>query len=282
MRAQTLGTFEDIGALTSEFCLDCHSEDEASGKLDLTRFTDISSVTDYPMTWSKIRARVSAGEMPPPDSGVPRPDDERLTPGVAREVCQRLGLKAMIDGSIARLGSTYVLRLDATDCASGEPLVRCDPVLHVHLTAVHRRDVMEFDALAQLERVLHSVFGYFPGLRKSGHDDVRFGRSRLDARGNGASKLPLVDMLRHVVVLADQLVERPPVTGLRGARGTPSAPAPHGPPQQTPTGGLHGDRPAPLCNGRAVQSARGRMSVRPGWTTFPWRLLRRRISAIAA
>jgi hypothetical protein len=78
MRAQTLGTFEDIGALTSEFCLDCHSGDEASGKLDLTRFTDISSVTDYPMTWSKIRARVSAGEMPPPDSGLPRPSQEQV------------------------------------------------------------------------------------------------------------------------------------------------------------------------------------------------------------
>jgi tetratricopeptide (TPR) repeat protein len=53
-----------------------------------------------------------------------RPDNERLAPGIAREVCQRLGLKAMLDGSIRAFGSNYVLRLDATDCTSGEPLAR--------------------------------------------------------------------------------------------------------------------------------------------------------------
>ena len=53
-----------------------------------------------------------------------RREDERLTAGVAREVCQRLGLKAMLDGSIATLGSSYVLRLEATDCATGDALAR--------------------------------------------------------------------------------------------------------------------------------------------------------------
>ncbi len=40
------------------------------------------------------------------------------------KLCQRLGLKAMLDGSIAPLGSTYVLRLDAMDCQTGEALAR--------------------------------------------------------------------------------------------------------------------------------------------------------------
>ena len=53
-----------------------------------------------------------------------RGNDERLTKGVSREVCQRLGLKAMLEGSIAPLGTSYVLGLDATDCATGEPLAR--------------------------------------------------------------------------------------------------------------------------------------------------------------
>ena len=52
-----------------------------------------------------------------------RTDDPFTTP-VAREVCQRLGLKAMLDGSIAALGSSYVLRLQATDCAGGEVIAR--------------------------------------------------------------------------------------------------------------------------------------------------------------
>ena len=52
-----------------------------------------------------------------------RSDDPFTTP-VAREVCQRLGLKAMLDGSIAGLGTSYVLRLQATDCSSGEVIAR--------------------------------------------------------------------------------------------------------------------------------------------------------------
>ncbi|CAN5672694.1 hypothetical protein BH18ACI5_BH18ACI5_09830 [soil metagenome] len=51
-------------------------------------------------------------------------EDERLTPAIAREVCQRLTLKAMLVGSIAALGSSYVLRLEATDCGTGEALAR--------------------------------------------------------------------------------------------------------------------------------------------------------------
>ena len=53
-----------------------------------------------------------------------RKEDERLTHAVAREVCQRLGVKAMMEGSIATLGTSYVLRLEATDCLTGEPLAR--------------------------------------------------------------------------------------------------------------------------------------------------------------
>jgi eukaryotic-like serine/threonine-protein kinase len=53
-----------------------------------------------------------------------RPSDERLTHAVAREVCQRLGVKAMLEGAIKPLGSHYVVTLDATDCQSGDSLAR--------------------------------------------------------------------------------------------------------------------------------------------------------------
>ena len=47
---------------------------------------------------------------------------ERLTPEVAREVCQRMGSKAMLAGSIAGLGSQYVVGLKAVNCNSGDVL----------------------------------------------------------------------------------------------------------------------------------------------------------------
>jgi tetratricopeptide (TPR) repeat protein len=53
-----------------------------------------------------------------------RQPDERLTHAVALEACQRMGVKAMIEGSIAPLGTTYVMTLTATDCQSGETLAR--------------------------------------------------------------------------------------------------------------------------------------------------------------
>ena len=48
--------------------------------------------------------------------------DERLTPELGREVCERTGGAAVLRGSIARLGSRYVLGFRATSCGSGEVL----------------------------------------------------------------------------------------------------------------------------------------------------------------
>ena len=51
-----------------------------------------------------------------------RPADTKLTPEVARELCQRAGSKAYIAGSVGSLGSAYVLGLKAVNCASGDTL----------------------------------------------------------------------------------------------------------------------------------------------------------------
>jgi eukaryotic-like serine/threonine-protein kinase len=53
-----------------------------------------------------------------------RSPDTKLTSDVARELCQRTGSKAYIAGSIARLGSEYVLGLKAVNCQSGDPLAQ--------------------------------------------------------------------------------------------------------------------------------------------------------------
>jgi len=44
-----------------------------------------------------------------------RPAGDRLTPEVTREVCQRTGSKALLAGSIAELGSQYVIGLKAVN-----------------------------------------------------------------------------------------------------------------------------------------------------------------------
>ncbi len=51
-----------------------------------------------------------------------RPAGDRLTPEVAREICQRTNSKAMLAGSIAELGSPYVIGLKTVDCNTGDVL----------------------------------------------------------------------------------------------------------------------------------------------------------------
>jgi eukaryotic-like serine/threonine-protein kinase len=49
--------------------------------------------------------------------------DQPVTGEVARDLCQRVGSKAMLAGSIASLGNQYVIGLNTLNCASGDLLV---------------------------------------------------------------------------------------------------------------------------------------------------------------
>ena len=51
-----------------------------------------------------------------------RPADEHITNDVAREICQRQGIKALLTGSIASLGNHYVVTLSALNGSTGDTL----------------------------------------------------------------------------------------------------------------------------------------------------------------
>ena len=51
-----------------------------------------------------------------------QPPDARLRPAIAREVCERTASTAVLYGSIASLGSLYVLGVRAVNCRSGDVL----------------------------------------------------------------------------------------------------------------------------------------------------------------
>jgi serine/threonine protein kinase/predicted Zn-dependent protease len=53
-----------------------------------------------------------------------RSPDERVTKDVAREICQRQGLKAYFAGSISNLGSHFVITLEAVNAQTGDTLAR--------------------------------------------------------------------------------------------------------------------------------------------------------------
>ena len=51
-----------------------------------------------------------------------RNPDAKLTPEIGRELCQRTGSAAVLDGSIAQIGTQYLLTLKAINCDTGESL----------------------------------------------------------------------------------------------------------------------------------------------------------------
>src|SRR6266511_3245959 len=53
-----------------------------------------------------------------------RAQNERVTREVGREICQRQGLKAMLAGSIASLGSNYVITLEVINAQTGDMIAR--------------------------------------------------------------------------------------------------------------------------------------------------------------
>ena len=53
-----------------------------------------------------------------------RPPDERLTRDVARQICERQALKAMVLGSISSLGSHYLISLNAVNARTGDTIAQ--------------------------------------------------------------------------------------------------------------------------------------------------------------
>ena len=82
-----------------------------------------------------------------------------ITAEVGREVCQRTGAKALLGGTIAMLGSSYVLTLNAQDCVEGRILAEeqaqvgtKEAVLTAMGTAVSAFRVKLGESLASIQR----------------------------------------------------------------------------------------------------------------------------------
>jgi eukaryotic-like serine/threonine-protein kinase len=100
----------------------------------LSDFTNTTGDPVFDSTLKKALA-VSLGQSPylnvVPDSKVQqtlklmgKPPDTRLTSDIGREICQRAHVKAMLTGTIAPLGSEYVITLEAVNAATGDSLAQ--------------------------------------------------------------------------------------------------------------------------------------------------------------
>ena len=80
-----------------------------------------------------------------------QPKDARLTPDAAQQVCERTGSAAVLEGSIANLGSQYVLGLQARTCSAGNIIDQ------EQAQAARREDVL--NALSQIARRFRTRVG---------------------------------------------------------------------------------------------------------------------------
>jgi tetratricopeptide (TPR) repeat protein/predicted Ser/Thr protein kinase len=89
-----------------------------------------------------------------------RPAGDRLTPEVTREVCERTGSKAMLTGSIAGLGSQYVIGLKAVNCNSGDVLAEAQEQAAGRETVLKALDNAAVSLRGKLGESLSSVEKY--------------------------------------------------------------------------------------------------------------------------
>jgi tetratricopeptide (TPR) repeat protein len=80
-----------------------------------------------------------------------RPTNTLLTPEIIQEICQRTDSKAWIAGSIASLGSEYVVSLKTVNCQNGDTLAQ------TQATAANKEKVL--DALGEAASKLRSELG---------------------------------------------------------------------------------------------------------------------------
>jgi DNA-binding winged helix-turn-helix (wHTH) protein/tetratricopeptide (TPR) repeat protein len=89
-----------------------------------------------------------------------RSPDDRLTANVTREVCQRTGSKAMLTGSIAGLGSQYVIGLKAVNCNTGDVLAEAQEQAAGKEAVLKALDVATAGLRSKLGESLSSVEKY--------------------------------------------------------------------------------------------------------------------------
>jgi serine/threonine protein kinase/tetratricopeptide (TPR) repeat protein len=83
-----------------------------------------------------------------------------LTPEVTRQVCQRTGSRAMLTGSIASLGSQYVIGLKAVNCSTGDILAQAQEQAAAKETVLKALDNAAVSLRSKLGESLSSVQKY--------------------------------------------------------------------------------------------------------------------------
>jgi eukaryotic-like serine/threonine-protein kinase len=125
--------------------------------------------------------------------------DAKLTPEVARQVCERTGSAAVLDGSIAEIGTQYLLTLNAARCSSGESLASTEGTASDKNRVLDALGKMASDIRNKLGESLSTVQRFDTPLEQATTPSLEalqaysFGRRAMSGRGDWSTALPFFE-----------------------------------------------------------------------------------------
>jgi serine/threonine protein kinase/predicted Zn-dependent protease len=129
---------------------------------------------------------------------------DRLTPEVTQEVCQRTGSKAMLTGSIAGLGTQYVIGLKAVNCNTGDVLAEAQEQAAGKEAVLKALDAAAGSLRSKLGESLSSVQKYATPLEEATTPSLEAlkayseGRKTMVGKGDSAAAVPFFSRAIHL------------------------------------------------------------------------------------
>ncbi len=131
-----------------------------------------------------------------------QPAGAKVTPTLARDICERMGGGAILEGSIASLGAQYVLGVRATGCRSGdvlgqeqEQVARKEDVLKALSDIASRLRVRLGESLA----ALHEHNRPLPDVSTGAIDALKAYSAGLEARVTTQGRLAAIEQFKRAV-----------------------------------------------------------------------------------
>jgi eukaryotic-like serine/threonine-protein kinase len=130
--------------------------------------------------------------------------DAKLASDVARELCQRTQSAAVLDGSIASLGSQYVLGIRATNCHNGDVLVEEQATANSKEQTLKALDGAAAKLRSKLGESLSSVQKFDTPLEQATTPSLEalqaysMGRKTMVGKGDSAAAIPFFSRAIHL------------------------------------------------------------------------------------
>ena len=133
-----------------------------------------------------------------------RSPGEKITPAIAREICQRNAIRAVLRGSISNLGRSYVITLDARDCLTGFSLGQQDVMVETPEQTLHGLARATANLRRQLGESLNSIQKFGVPLERATTSSLEalqaysFARGKLAQGGDPWDAIPFLRRAREL------------------------------------------------------------------------------------